>query len=374
MRLQQKDYRGTINVTRSGRTCQRWDAQTPHTHSNDPSAEPLAGLEDNNFCRNPDFDEGAWCYTTDPEVRWEYCDVPACHDNFVPRRYCGTTSQNQMDYRGGVEVTETGALCSGWDSDIDGRFNSEDVPTAGLVGTTCRNPPGSGRTRAWCYTSNSESNPWEYCNVDECKECGTASPTIKKTDYRGDIHVSTSGKPCREWSGYDIRMSLLGERWNDANVTDDEESLIVAQMHETADFYAQWGLEGSYCRNPNGAQDDVWCYVENDEDGYSNGTSSSLAWEYCDVPTCSQTELACGSLGENESGYRGMTNVTISGLPCQRWDSQVPHDHKFRPGDRPSDGLDENYCRNPDNSDKAWCYTTDPNVLWEYCNITECYE
>ena len=70
-------YNGTLNVTVSGRTCQRWDSNTPHYH-------PLTSLhryylEDHNYCRNP---EGRgklpWCYTTDPHVRWEYCDVQNC--------------------------------------------------------------------------------------------------------------------------------------------------------------------------------------------------------------------------------------------------------------------------------------------------------
>ena len=47
------DYRGTIAVTVSGRTCQRWDKQSPHGHSNTPSNVPDAGLE-SNYCRNPD--------------------------------------------------------------------------------------------------------------------------------------------------------------------------------------------------------------------------------------------------------------------------------------------------------------------------------
>ncbi|XP_022787757.1 uncharacterized protein LOC111327755 [Stylophora pistillata] len=31
-------------------------------------------------------------------------------------------------------------------------------------------------------------------------------------------------------------------------------------------------------------------------------------------------------------------------------------------------------CRNPDSSapDGPWCYTTDPNVRWEYCNVSRC--
>jgi len=38
-----------------------------------------------NYCRNPDsdYDEGVWCYTTDPATRWERCDVPACGLSFT---------------------------------------------------------------------------------------------------------------------------------------------------------------------------------------------------------------------------------------------------------------------------------------------------
>ena len=34
-----------------------------------------------NFCRNPDPDyeqDGPWCFTTDPNMYWDYCDVPWC--------------------------------------------------------------------------------------------------------------------------------------------------------------------------------------------------------------------------------------------------------------------------------------------------------
>ncbi|XP_078603356.1 uncharacterized protein LOC144877322 [Branchiostoma floridae x Branchiostoma japonicum] len=70
-------YRGTVAVTKTGRTCQRWGSQTPHEHYNSLAFLPLAGLEQN-YCRNPDGEPGVWCYTTDPGKRWEYCDVPAC--------------------------------------------------------------------------------------------------------------------------------------------------------------------------------------------------------------------------------------------------------------------------------------------------------
>jgi len=72
-----ESYNGTSNVTEMGRSCQQWDSNSPHIH-------PLTSLyriylEGHNYCRNP---EGRgthpWCYTTDPNVRWEYCNVQPC--------------------------------------------------------------------------------------------------------------------------------------------------------------------------------------------------------------------------------------------------------------------------------------------------------
>lgn len=33
---------------------------------------------DDNYCRNPDSSERPWCYTTDPQVEREFCDLPSC--------------------------------------------------------------------------------------------------------------------------------------------------------------------------------------------------------------------------------------------------------------------------------------------------------
>ena len=70
-------YNGTLNVTVSGRTCQHWDSDSPHFH-------PITSLfryylENHNYCRNPEGrGKRPWCYTIDPSVRWEYCNVPNC--------------------------------------------------------------------------------------------------------------------------------------------------------------------------------------------------------------------------------------------------------------------------------------------------------
>eukprot|EP00928_Gymnodinium_smaydae_P087023 TRINITY_DN71386_c0_g1_i1.p1 TRINITY_DN71386_c0_g1~~TRINITY_DN71386_c0_g1_i1.p1 ORF type:complete len:959 (-),score=180.30 TRINITY_DN71386_c0_g1_i1:83-2959(-) len=70
----QEDYRGGQTRTLTNRLCQRWDSQgQPHNHTTTPENFPDAGLEQN-FCRNPNGTATSiWCYTTEPEKRWEQC-------------------------------------------------------------------------------------------------------------------------------------------------------------------------------------------------------------------------------------------------------------------------------------------------------------
>eukprot|EP00547_Thalassionema_nitzschioides_P003444 CAMPEP_0194201284 /NCGR_PEP_ID=MMETSP0156-20130528/1571_1 /TAXON_ID=33649 /ORGANISM="Thalassionema nitzschioides, Strain L26-B" /LENGTH=888 /DNA_ID=CAMNT_0038926421 /DNA_START=130 /DNA_END=2796 /DNA_ORIENTATION=+ len=78
--VNQLDYRGSVAETRIGHTCQAWDSQFPHSHEYTSTNNPDAGLAGTNACRNPNnWHEGAWCYTTDPNVRWSLCDVPDCY-------------------------------------------------------------------------------------------------------------------------------------------------------------------------------------------------------------------------------------------------------------------------------------------------------
>jgi len=72
-------YRGLVAYTVSGRTCQKWVAEGPHTVGIEPTEEN--GLGNHNFCRNPDqSEEKPWCYTMDPneEHAKEVCEIPKC--------------------------------------------------------------------------------------------------------------------------------------------------------------------------------------------------------------------------------------------------------------------------------------------------------
>ena len=73
-------YRGTMSVTVSGKKCQYWQHQRPHSHSMGstdvefPDGSIAAAA---NFCRNPNRETRLWCFTIDPNTRTE-----TCIDNF----------------------------------------------------------------------------------------------------------------------------------------------------------------------------------------------------------------------------------------------------------------------------------------------------
>ena len=75
--------------------------------------------------------------------------------------------------------------------------------------------------------------------------------------------------------------------------------------------------------------------------------------------------------------YVGQKSVTVSGIPCQAWASTSPHGHRYTEDSMYPDGSvtdASNYCRNPDSNwdGGIWCYTMDPNKIWELCSVPTC--
>ena len=78
-----KDYLGSVTKTKSGKTCQRWDANYPHVPNKrdviDKNFPEYSVKNAENYCRNPSSsDFGPWCYTTDVWTRWEICNIAIC--------------------------------------------------------------------------------------------------------------------------------------------------------------------------------------------------------------------------------------------------------------------------------------------------------
>ncbi|XP_044024914.1 plasminogen [Siniperca chuatsi] len=338
------DYRGTKTKTKTGKTCQRWEAKFPHRPNITPQSHPRADLE-SNFCRNPDGDNGGpWCYTTDLSTRWEHCNVSSCTEECI---HC-----SGEDYRGKISTTKNGFTCQRWDSQKPHNhgYIPSVLPEKYLEENYCRNPDGD--PRPWCFTT-SPSKRWDFCSIPRCtSEPPTIVPELTCATgdggaYRGTIAVTESGKTCQSWS-----------------------SQTPHQHNRSPDNYPCKGLDNNYCRNPDNERM-PWCYT----------TDSETRWEYCKVPSCGNAtgpdepvippeEEDCYE--GNGSSYRGVTSETISGKRCQAWSSMTPHNHQKTPQNFPNGDLRRNLCRNPDGDRAPWCYTTDPKVRWEYCNLEKC--
>uniref|UniRef100_A0A667X0W7 Macrophage stimulating 1 n=1 Tax=Myripristis murdjan TaxID=586833 RepID=A0A667X0W7_9TELE len=302
-----EDYRGKVFMTKSGHTCQQWWSKFPHDHRWTPTA--TNGLE-LNFCRNPDGDRiGPWCYTTDPERRYESCNIPHCKDEV-----CITC--NGEDYRGQVDHTVSGRECQRWDQQYPHQhiYQPEKYPDKSLDDNYCRNPDAS--PVPWCYTTDPEVER-ESCEISKCtvvpKKRHRSSYTTncfrgRGEDYRGKVNETTSGIPCQRWD--------------------------AQEPHEHPFYpntYECKGLEENYCRNPDGSEA-PWCFT----------SEPTMRTAFClQIKRCADDIEAEGTL--------------------------------INPKTHPEANLTENYCRNPDEDQHGpWCYTTDPKTEFDYCAIKQC--
>uniref|UniRef100_UPI00398F39A6 plasminogen n=1 Tax=Pristiophorus japonicus TaxID=55135 RepID=UPI00398F39A6 len=339
-------YRGTVTKTVSGRTCQRWTSSVPHRPNYAPETYPQADLEAN-YCRNPDNDTtGPWCYTQDASKRWEYCSISDCEEQCM---FC-----SGENYRGKISQTENGTPCQRWDLQtphLHG-YNPTYFPDKYLEENYCRNP--DGEPRPWCFTTDAQKR-WTFCNIPRCDvdapaiEIETECFTGKGQAYRGSVSTTISGIICQSWS-----------------------SQTPHRHSRTQENYPCKGLEDNYCRNPDNEKE-PWCYT----------TDADTRWEYCQVQKCGLFPCPASEVLPPEGGpadcfngngenYRGTTAVTLSGNRCQEWDSMTPHKHEKTSRNFPEAGLVNNLCRNPDHDRAPWCYTTDPAVRWQYCRIAKC--
>ncbi|OWF47331.1 uncharacterized protein LOC110454487 [Mizuhopecten yessoensis] len=85
---------------------------------------------------------------------------------------------------------------------------------------------------------------------------------------------------------------------------------------------------------------------------------------------CTPANVSCSATDcfNTSVQYVGRVSCTVNGTLCQRWDTTLPHVGNFL-----KDRTDlQNWCRIAGETSRPWCYTTDPDVRWEYCPIQDC--
>ncbi|XP_036373679.1 hepatocyte growth factor [Megalops cyprinoides] len=332
------NYKGKRSITKSGVRCQAWASTMPHDHNFLPTRNKKKDLQEN-YCRNPDNETtGPWCFTTDPELRHQSCDIPQCSE--VECMKC-----NGEGYRGPMDHTESGKECQRWDLMEPHKhpFHPKRYPDKGLNDNFCRNP--NNRLRPWCYTVDPKT-PWEYCDIKACDSDGKADVDVttecfrgQGEKYRGTVSVTPSGVQCQRW-----------------------DSQFPHNHSYSPQNYKCKDLRENYCRNPDGA-DLPWCFT----------TDPNVRMAFCtNIPRCGAQVPETGECYEdNGEKYRGRLSKTRSGIPCGFWE-----DHS-KSGNIDASvlaaGLESNFCRNPDKDKHGpWCYTNSSSIPWDYCLIKPC--
>uniref|UniRef100_K1R631 G-protein coupled receptor GRL101 n=1 Tax=Magallana gigas TaxID=29159 RepID=K1R631_MAGGI len=329
------EYRGTISVTIYGKTCQRWDSQTPHAHTYDKDLPGNASVHEN-YCRNPRASDETvpWCYTTDKNIRWQYCGVPYCEVDFSK---CKLTSEG-LDYRGNVSRTASGKTCQRWDKQYPWTHTYTDLYGGNSVHENyCRNPKAGQDPSPWCFTTDDKVQ-WELCDIPVC-EC---RDTQKGEAYIGKTSQTVDGRQCVRWDSVDDSHP---DYFNVKFLTGSKST------HE------------NYCRNPDN-KIAPWCFTE----------LVGGSWNYCNIPFCKRSSAECLTSPKGFD-YFGTENRTVDNIDCQRWDTVKPHQHSFSKGFMGLSASEhENYCRNPDDDKLPWCYTVNSKIKFQYCNIPNCPE
>ncbi|XP_067861042.1 hepatocyte growth factor [Heptranchias perlo] len=277
-----ESYRGPMDHTESGKECQRWDLQKPHSHRFHPERFPDKGLNDN-YCRNPNGRTRPWCYTLDPHTSWEYCAIKECVHNCDHGLEVTTECFKELgeSYRGTVNTTPSGIPCQRWDLQYPHHhnFTPENYKCKDLNKNYCRNPDGA--EAPWCFTTDPEIRV-AYCfHIPRCEnkvpvpeecyqEIGIA--------YRGVASNTRTGIPCAPWNNHN-------------------------QASKSTIFYTNpEGLVKNYCRNPDADKHGPWCY-----------TNDPLSpWDYCATGPCDKT-FKIPSAGNTQKCYIKAQTRIING-------------------------------------------------------------
>ncbi|CAB1319957.1 unnamed protein product [Coregonus sp. 'balchen'] len=155
----------------------------------------------------------------------------------------------------------------------------------------------------------------------------------------------------------ELRRTKRGTRYYKARCVDGQSAAVRGY----GDTWMRWrGQRAEYCRS---------CYQSR---CYNGGTCKEAVYSsdyLCQCPpgfTGAQCEIS----------YRGTWSTSRIGSECINWNSTNLRGKKFT-AKRPeanSLGLgNHNFCRNPDNDTKPWCYVyKGTQIAWEFCTLSSC--
>ncbi|XP_069126553.1 sushi, von Willebrand factor type A, EGF and pentraxin domain-containing protein 1-like [Argopecten irradians] len=277
-----------------------------------PHSHPLSDRVDDeasNYCRNPDLELTPWCYTTDREVRWQSCSIPKCDT------VCPPPTMPKFSHPGAIAG------------------KSFHVGFVMMVEMIC-----DGKN-AKMTTVCQEDLTWSHnvsCDVIHCEIPSLYNNSFIVGDVSSRLYAvnDTIEVQCPEGfiqKGGHLFLCQSDRSWNGTMPI----------------------CDGGTC--PSNCAEGVPCL---EADGACPRCKPGWWGRHCQYP------LEC-YYGQG-ADYRGKTTITVGGRKCQKWLSNSPHKHKLKLENS------DNFCRNPDNEPKPWCYTVDPRKRWEVCPVPRC--
>ena len=206
------EYKGDVDWTASNRRCKKWSDYGNYMDGEMYSDGSLDGA--GNKCRNPErkasIRSKPWCYTTDPAVEWEYCNIPVCENkNQIFHDAESTLGYWPMgQYFGGADIS--GHDSHGQAGDVSFTTGPDGVPLGATYFTT------STRGHYW-VRRDGYSNFYDLLDLgDRSKYMDGYSYTLM-VQYRSSYYSSGTVWSWESNNGdgsrYGLWMHMIGNRF-----------------------------------------------------------------------------------------------------------------------------------------------------------------
>lgn len=217
---------------------------------------------------------------------------------------------NGTTYRGKQTKSITGKDCKNW---VQTTITPDDHPTDGLLENYCRNP-GGVQESIFCFVGGGET--------EACEPLGYDSKAVLTKDQEEVERLERELAQAQEEMQPNPQEPQVGE-------------IIVTEEVPVSN-----GPTADEMDDTIGSREPM--HFQADADGSFAETGEVVQ------PQSPDDERVVG----NGQAYRGKQAKSRSGLECKKWVQTTT-----TPDDNPTEGLEENFCRNPHGAQESiWCY------------------
>ncbi|KAL0979265.1 hypothetical protein UPYG_G00182950 [Umbra pygmaea] len=186
-------------------------------------------------------------------------------------------------------------------------------------------------------------------------------------DKKVELHRSRRGtRYYKAWcvDGQSAAVRGVGETWMRWKGRGMESCRCTSQGRERCHIVPVITCYQSLCYNGGTCKEAVY------SSDYLCQCPAGFTGAQCEINTREKCVVGQGK------AYRGTWSVSHTGTECINWNSTALRGKRFtaKKPDASSLGLgNHNFCRNPDNDSKPWCYVYKrTQIAWEFCKLPSC--